>query len=92
MWGSDYPHVEGSYPYTRELLRRTFAKVDPDEIQQIVGLNAAKLYGFDLEQLAVLAARVGPTKAEIAEPFSLADLPVAAQKCPGFALDNQVAA
>ena len=92
MWGSDYPHVEGSYPYTRELLRLTFAGVDPDEIQQIVGLNAAKLYGFDLEQLAVLAARVGPTKAEIAEPFALADLPVAAQKCPGFALDNQVAA
>ena len=27
MWGSDYPHVEGSHPYTREHLRLTFAGV-----------------------------------------------------------------
>jgi predicted TIM-barrel fold metal-dependent hydrolase len=25
MWGSDYPHIEGSYPYTRESLRLSFA-------------------------------------------------------------------
>ena len=25
MWGADYPHVEGSYPYTREHLRQTVA-------------------------------------------------------------------
>jgi predicted TIM-barrel fold metal-dependent hydrolase len=87
MWGSDYPHVEGSYPYTREHLRLTFAGVDPDEIQQLVALNAAELYGFDLEHLAPIAARVGPTKAEIAEPLDPADLPRRAMKCPGFAED-----
>ena len=25
MWGSDYPHYESTYPYTREGLRRSFA-------------------------------------------------------------------
>ena len=89
MWGSDYPHVEGSYPYTREHLRLTFDGVAPDEIQKMLALNAAKLYGFDLEQLAPLAARLGPTKAEIAEKIALEDLPAAAQKCPGFVPDNQ---
>ncbi len=92
MWGTDYPHVEGCYPYTRELLRLTFAGVAPAEIQAMIGGNAAKLYGFDLEKLAPIAAKVGPTHAEIAEPLAAADLPKEVQKCPGFAPHNQVAA
>ena len=28
MWGSDYPHSEGTHPYTKEALRYTFADVD----------------------------------------------------------------
>ena len=91
MWGTDYPHVEGSYPYTREHLRLTFAGLDPDEIQQMVGLNAAKLYGFDLEFLAPLAERFGPTKAEIAEPLAHEDVPEQALKCPAFGPERQVA-
>ena len=92
MWGSDYPHIEGSYPYTRELLRLTFAGVDPAEIQQLVAGNVAALYGFDLDLLAPLAARFGPTRAEIAEPFDYGKLPAAARKCPGFAPERQVQA
>ena len=89
LWGSDYPHVEGTFPYTREHLRLTFAGVDPAEIQQMVALNAARLYDFDLERLAPLAAQFGPTRAEIAEPFDIADLPNEAQKCPGFGAEVQ---
>ncbi len=84
MWGSDYPHVEGSYPYTREHLRLSFAGVDSDEIQQMVGLNAAEVYGFDIEKLAPLAARIGPTKLEIAKSLDRAELPKEAYKCPAF--------
>ena len=58
----------------------------------MLALNAAKLYGFDLEQLGPLAARFGPTKAEIAAPIALSDIPNAAQKCPGFVPDNQLPA
>ena len=90
MWGTDYPHIEGSYPYTRELLRLSFAGVEPAEIQQLVAENAARLYGFDLDALAPLAARVGPTKREIAEPLAYSDVPAPARKCPGFAPDRQV--
>jgi len=85
LWGSDYPHVEGSHPYTRELLRLTFEGVPPQEIQQLVGGNAARLYGFDLAQLAPIAARVGPTRDEISRALARADLPPEALKCPGFA-------
>jgi len=90
MWGSDYPHIEGSHPYTREHLRLTFEGVDPDEIQQMVALNAARVYGFDLEALAPLAAKHGPTKAEIAEPLAYSDVPALARKCPAFAPDSQL--
>jgi len=90
MWGSDYPHVEGSYPYTREHLRLTFEGVDPDEIQQLVARNAAMLYGFDLERLAPLAAEIGPTKAEIAQPLAYSEVPARALKCPAFAPDSQL--
>ncbi len=91
MWGSDYPHIEGSYPYTRELLRLVFAgsSADSTEIQQALAGNAAKLYGFDLEFLAPLAAQFGPTHAEIAAPLDYESVPAAALKCPGFAPQNQ---
>jgi predicted TIM-barrel fold metal-dependent hydrolase len=92
MWGTDYPHVEGSYPYTRELMRLTFAGIEPSEVQQMVGLNAAKLYGFDVEKLAPVAERIGPTHAEIAQPLAREDIPERALKCPGFAPDREVAA
>jgi hypothetical protein len=42
----------------------------PERIQQIVGGNAAELYGFDLEALRPAADRFGPTVAEIAEPLA----------------------
>lgn len=69
MWGQDYPHTEGTYPYTREALRNTFEGVPTDEITAMVGGNAASVYGFDLEALAEVAARVGPSLEEIAVPL-----------------------
>ena len=51
MWGVDYPHIEGSQPYTRIHLRRTFAGLPADEVEKMVSLNAAKLYKFDLDAL-----------------------------------------
>jgi len=69
MWGSDYPHQEGTYPFTREHLRQLFHDTDPTELQQLLAGNAAKLYGFDLDALAPIAAKVGPTLAEIAQPL-----------------------
>jgi predicted TIM-barrel fold metal-dependent hydrolase len=69
MWGSDYPHDEGTYPYTREHLRSRFSDVPEAELREILAGNAARLYDFDLDALAPLAAQVGPTVEEIATPI-----------------------
>jgi hypothetical protein len=37
--------------------------------------NAAKVYGFDLDKLQVIADEIGPTVEEIATPATRADLP-----------------
>jgi predicted TIM-barrel fold metal-dependent hydrolase len=68
MWGSDYPHAEGTWPYTRERLREAFAGVPEDEVALMVGGNAAKVYDFDLAKLAPLAERVGPEVEELGAP------------------------
>jgi predicted TIM-barrel fold metal-dependent hydrolase len=70
MWGSDYPHHESTYPHTREGLRLSFAGTDPAELRQLLAGNAARVYGFDLDALAPIAARVGPTVDELAEPYA----------------------
>jgi len=85
MWGSDYPHKEASFPFSREALRLSFADVEPAEVQAMVGLNAARVYGFDVDALAPVAARVGPSVDEIARPLAPSDVPAGAEKCPAFA-------
>ncbi|MFI9718960.1 amidohydrolase family protein [Streptomyces sp. NPDC052396] len=69
MWGSDYPHDEGTYPHSREALRAAYAGLPREEVAAMVGGNAAAVYGFDLGFLDSIAARVGPTAAELAEPL-----------------------
>jgi predicted TIM-barrel fold metal-dependent hydrolase len=69
MWGADFPHNEGTTPYTREALRSALCDVPADEVCSIVGGAAARLYGFDLTALAPVAERVGPTLGEIATPL-----------------------
>ena len=69
MWGSDYPHDEGTHPYTREHLRARFGHLDPVEIKKLLSENVAKLYDFDLDALRPLADQFGPTVGEIATPI-----------------------
>ena len=69
MWGSDYPHDEGTAPHTMASLRLTFAGVDPGEVRRMLGLNAAEAYGFDRSLLEPLAAELGPLVADVAEPL-----------------------
>mgnify|MGYP001278290837 CR=1 FL=1 len=70
MWGSDYPHEEGTHPYTREHLRQVFHDVEPDTVQRMLAGTAAEVYGFDLEKLKPLANKVGPTVAEVQQPLT----------------------
>jgi predicted TIM-barrel fold metal-dependent hydrolase len=65
LWGSDYPHYEGSWPNSRAVIRDALHGAPEDEIRAILGENAARVYGFDLAMLDQIAAEVGPTVAEI---------------------------
>jgi predicted TIM-barrel fold metal-dependent hydrolase len=85
MWGSDFPHREGCWPYSHEHLRLAFAGVDATEVAAMVGGNAARVYGFDLDALAAVAARIGPRVDEVAVPLPPDEIPAAALRCPTFA-------
>ena len=69
MWGSDYPHHESTYPYTTEGLRLAFSDWDEADVRRVVTENPAKVYGFDVDALAAVAAKVGPTVDEIKVPL-----------------------
>ena len=56
LWGSDYPHVEGTWagplpsdevPMTHRALRQTFAGLDGEPIRRMVGGNAVDALGLD---------------------------------------------
>lgn len=69
MWGGDFPHVEGSYPYSRQALRATFAELPEADVRAMLTTNAAGVYGFDVEALRPVAERVGPAPAEVSVPL-----------------------
>lgn len=60
MWGSDFPHVEGTWPYTSVLLAETFSDVPAPERERILAGNALEIYGFDADRVHAAAARIGP--------------------------------
>jgi predicted TIM-barrel fold metal-dependent hydrolase len=84
MWGSDYPHKEGTQPFTLEALRASFAGVDHDEVQAMVGDNAARTYGFDRDALRAVADEIGPAVADVDLPLPARSLPPEAEKCPAL--------
>ena len=89
MWGSDYPHIEGSHPYTDEHLRLTFGQMTEEEATMMLTTNVAKLYKFDVEKLRPLAELHCPTKAHVAGGIAYSEIPEAAKGCPGMAPQNQ---
>ncbi len=66
MWGSDYPHIEGTWPLSHQRLQQMFAGVPEAEVRLMVGENAARLYGFDQKKLEPIAERIGPKVSELA--------------------------
>jgi predicted TIM-barrel fold metal-dependent hydrolase len=65
LWGSDFPHPEGSWPHTREWLRKRFHDVPLEDVELILGRNALRAFDFDESAVAEIAARVGPTHDEV---------------------------
>jgi hypothetical protein len=85
MWGSDYPHLEGCWPFSLQHLRLAFAGVPEDEVRLMVGRNAADVYGFDWPLLERLSDTYGPTPAEVDVPLPADDIVDESLRCPAFA-------
>lgn len=84
LWGSDYPHVEGTWqampesasPTTHLALRHALAGRSADTIRAITGENAVGVYGLDLDALRKVAARINaPTVTEVSVPLDISDIP-----------------
>ena len=46
LWGSDYPHDEGTFPHSQQVIEDTFKGVSEEDKRKIVYGNSASLYGF----------------------------------------------
>ena len=49
IWGSDYPHAEGTYPRSQDVIKRLFDGIEISEQDKadILGGNAARLFRLD---------------------------------------------
>jgi predicted TIM-barrel fold metal-dependent hydrolase len=71
MFGTDYPHHEGSWQYgSSNYLQATLgaAGVPENEARMILGETIAQVYGFDMEKLKPIAERIGPRPSQILVP------------------------
>ncbi len=65
LWGSDYPHPEGTWPVSMARVKQLFAGVPVEEVRLMVGMNTARVYNFDLDKMNAIGARIGPKVADI---------------------------
>lgn len=52
LWGTDYPHTEGTYPHSREVVTGFASGMPPEHAEALVFGNAARLFRFDRARLA----------------------------------------
>lgn len=85
LWGSDYPHPEGTWqlpfdedavPITHLALRNTFSNIPPDDIRLMAGENAIDVYGLDRSSLQRVAQRINaPTIEFVTTPLAPESIP-----------------
>src|SRR5580698_5800373 len=51
LWSNDYPHHEGSWPHSAQAIERQMGSFSDDERAKILGLNAARMFNFDVDRL-----------------------------------------
>ena len=51
MWANDYPHHEGTWPHSAAAIERTMNFLSEEERAKILGLNAARLFKFEVPDL-----------------------------------------
>ena len=49
MWANDFPHHEGTWPYSAQAIERTFGNhLSEQSREKLLGLNAARVFRFDI--------------------------------------------
>jgi predicted TIM-barrel fold metal-dependent hydrolase len=47
LWSSDYPHHEGSFPYSKLAIERQMNTLTETQRAKILGENAARIFSID---------------------------------------------
>ncbi len=50
LWANDFPHHEGSWPYSAQAIERTMSDLTDGERARILGLNAARIFKFPIPE------------------------------------------
>lgn len=50
-WGSDYPHMEGTFPESRELIRKQMGDLPVETQRKLCAENVARFFGFDIDRI-----------------------------------------
>jgi hypothetical protein len=50
LWANDFPHHEGSWPYSAQAIERTMGHLDDAERAKILGLNTARIFRFPIPE------------------------------------------
>ena len=76
LWGSDYPHYEGTYPgHATRLCAIPSTTSARQDTRRSSALNAAELYGLRSRRAAPLAEKCGPTWDEVSVPLAEHEFP-----------------
>lgn len=68
MFGTDYPHPEGTWPNTWDWLRTVFSNIPESEARKILGENAIECYNLDHTKFMAIAEKIGPNPNDILGP------------------------
>jgi len=60
LWGTDYPHPEGTWPRTLDKMTESLGGLPDEDIQKMLGTNALEVYDLDEDALWKIAKRIGP--------------------------------
>ena len=50
LWANDFPHHEGTWPHSAQAIERTMQRLSEDERARVLGLNSARIFGFEVPE------------------------------------------
>lgn len=62
LWGTDYPHPEGTWPNTLQKMVESLGGLPEEDVAGMLGGNALEVFDLDLPALNAVAAKIGPYK------------------------------